>query len=301
VSDQPDPARTLPLVRPVTMIGNPVEENPIDLLFNRFYEHLEVPLHFLKSHVDGPEQLGECLRGAGALGFSYVCITVPYKEAIIEHLDEIASESRGIGAINFVDFVGDDRRTVGVNTDGPALAGSIEIKAEIEGARICILGAGGAARGVGAELARRGARSIALGAIELRQGEAVAEMLRGFGSEGSGFESSVLDWQGELTIPEGTDIVINATPVGAAPELDELALDWDSLAHARVAVDVITGPRCTGFLARADGLGLTTVDGIDMLVDIVHVDLGRRDFDVAREEIDDYARELTGEPVATRS
>ncbi|MGI9556582.1 MAG: shikimate dehydrogenase family protein [Solirubrobacterales bacterium] len=278
------------------MIGNPVEENPIDLLFNRFYERYEIPLHFMKIRVDRPEKLGDALRGARDLGFAFSGITVPYKTSVEEHLDEVDPGSRGIGAINFVEFVGEERRMVGRNTDGEALATSIELKAPIAGQRICILGAGGAARGVGAELARRGARSITVISLNPGRGEQVTEMLRGFGAEG--FEAAYVRWQGDAQIPDGTDMVINATPVGAAQGLDELDLDWDSLSAASVAVDVITGPRRTGFMTRAHDLGLTTVDGVDMLIDIVHVDMQHRDIDVAREDVAEYARELAGAPVS---
>ncbi len=281
------------------MIGNPVEENPIDLLFSHFYERFEVPVRFIKVHLVSAEALGECLRGAQAMGYAYVGITVPYKTVVAEHLDEIDPRSRGIGAINLVEFLGEDRRMVGRNTDGEALARAIGLNAEIAGSRICILGAGGAARGIGAELARQGARSITITAMDPAQGEPVAGMVRGFG--GDVFEGLFLHWSEAVAIPDGTDIVINATPVGSAPALDELDLEWDSLSRAGVAVDVITGPRRTAFTVRAHEMGLLTVDGVDMLVAIVHSDLRERGIDIGWREVEGYARELTGEPASADS
>ena len=296
MGSQQDRSHVRPLVRVGAMVGSPVEENPIDLLFNRCYEQAGVPVHFMKFHVERAEHLGDCVRGARALGFAFMGVTVPYKRAVIPHLDEIAPDSRGIGAINVVEFVGDDRRGVGHNTDGSALATSIEQVTTIAGRRICVLGAGGAARGVGAELARRGARSIAVAARDPAEGEPVAEMIRGRGPDG--FEATFVPWGEVLSVPDGTEVVVNATPVGAAPQLGELALDWASLGRAGVAVDVVTGPRQTGFLQRAHDMGLITVDGVDMLVDIVHGTLQTMGADLGRDEVDEHARALAGDPVA---
>ncbi|MBN8712272.1 MAG: hypothetical protein J0I10_23100 [Verrucomicrobia bacterium] len=106
-----------------------------------------------------------------------------------------------------------------------------------------------------------------------------------------------MPWSGPLQIPDGTDIVLNATSVGAFPEQGELNLDWSTLNKAAMAVDVITGPRTTPFLRRAHELGLLTVDGVDMLVDIVHVALAGFGVTAAREAIDAYACELSGPPL----
>lgn len=165
----------------------------------------------------------------------------------------------------------------------------------IEGRRFLILGAGGAARGIGAEIARQGARSITIAARNPSQGRDVAEALSRFGT--SAFTTDSLHWNGPLPIPDGTEIVLNATPVGDYPEERELDLDWTSLAKATMAVDVITGPRNTRFLKKAHSLNLLTVDGVDMLVDIVQVGLAGFGVIVPREDIDAYARELSGPPI----
>lgn len=290
--DQLDPLGLFPLVRILPMVGNPVEENPIDLLFNRFFDREGAPYRLIKFRVESKEDLGACVEGARKMGFAGLAFTVPYKVAILPHCDEIAGPSQGIGAINFITFEGPERRAVGKNTDGLAICSAIRQKTTIEGRRFLILGAGGAARGIGAEIARQGAASITVAARNPSQGRSVAETIRGFGSPT--FASGFLHWDGPLSIPDGTEIVLNATPVGDYPEEKELDLDWSSLARATMAVDVITGPRNTCFLKKAHSLNLLTVDGIDMLVDIVQVGLAGLGFAVPREEIDAYAREVSG-------
>jgi len=293
--DQPDPRGLFPLVRILPMIGNPVEENPIDLLFNRFFDQAGAPYRFIKFPVGSPEDLGICVEGARKMGFAGMAFTVPYKMAIVPHCDEIAASSQGVGAINFITFEGPEKKAVGKNTDGVAICSAIRQKMTIEGRRFLILGAGGAARGIGAEIARQGAASLTIAARDPSKGRPVTEALRQFGTPG--FTSDFLPWNGPFSLPEGTDIVLNATPVGSFPAEEELHLDWPSLARAAMAVDVVTGPRNTRFLHKAHSLNLLTVDGIDMLIDIVHVGLAGFGVTVPREEIDAYARQLSGPPL----
>ena len=293
--DQPDACGLFPLVRILPMVGNPVEENPIDLLFNRFFEQEGAPYRFLKIRVERAEDLGVCVEGARKMGFAGFAITVPYKMAIVPHCDEILESSQGVGAVNFITFEGPERRAVGRNTDGLAICNSIRQQMEIAGRRFLILGAGGAARGIGAEIARQGSASITIAARDVAKGQPVAEALRRFGT--AGFAADVLPWNGPLQIPDGTDIVLNATPVGAFPDEGTLDLDWSTLNKAAMAVDVITGPRTTPFLRQAHALGLLTVDGVDMLVDIVHVALAGFGVTVPREAIEAYACELSGPPL----
>jgi len=294
--DQPDSAGLFPLVRILPMLGNPVEENPIDLLFNRFFEQEGAPYRLIKFRVESPDDLGSCLEGARKMGFAALAFTVPYKMAIVPHCDDIDEQSKGIGAINFITFEGPERRAVGKNTDGIAICSAIRRKMAIEGKRVLILGAGGAARGIGAEIARQGAASITLAARDPAKGTPVAEVFRRFGDRT--FTSAFLHWKGSLCIPDGTDVVLNATSAGAFPEEGELDLNWSSLAQAKMAVDVITGPRNTPFLRKAHSMNLLTVDGVDMLVDIVQVGLSGFGVTVPREKIDAYARELSGEPLS---
>ncbi|MBN8712273.1 MAG: hypothetical protein J0I10_23105 [Verrucomicrobia bacterium] len=116
--DQTDACGLFPLVRILPMVGNPVEENPIDLLFNRFFELEGTPLRFLKIRVERAEDLGVCLEGARKMGFAGFAITVPYKMAIVPHCDEILESSQGVGAVNFVTFEGPERRAVGKTRTG---------------------------------------------------------------------------------------------------------------------------------------------------------------------------------------
>ncbi|MEM9516578.1 MAG: shikimate dehydrogenase [Actinomycetota bacterium] len=293
--DRPDENGLYPLVRVAAMAGNPVEENPLDLLFNRFLERGQVPLRQLKFHVERAEDLRDCLEGARKMGFVGFGVTVPYKTHMPALCDEIVADSADIGAINNVIFEGPERRAVGRNTDGVAALAGLQRVTDVRGARVAILGAGGVARGIGAALVDAGVGAITIAARRSEQGEDVAMMLAARSAE---VDTTFEPWHGTLRLASTHDIVINATPVGSAPDVGVLDFDWDSIGDARVAVDVVTGPRTTPFIERAHQRGMRTIDGVDMLVDIVHINIGLFGVDVSRNDIDAYARELSGPPIA---
>ncbi len=71
-----------------------------------------------------------------------------------------------------------------------------------------------------------------------------------------------------MSVPEGTTLLMNATHLGCAPELEPVPVRWDTVDPACVAVDVITNPRLTPFLATARERGCPVVDGVEMLVQL---------------------------------
>jgi shikimate dehydrogenase len=77
-----------------------------------------------------------------------------------------------------------------------------------------------------------------------------------------------LSWAAPLQVPAGTDLLMNATHLGCAPELEPVPVDWASVEPGCIAVDVITNPRITPFLAAAREHGCPVVDGVEMLVQL---------------------------------
>ncbi len=83
------------------MLGHPVVENPIDLMFDAVYAHYGLPWQFWKCDV-AAQDLPAAIAGTRALGFRGYGITVPYKIAAIPHLDAVDEDVRVIGAANYV-------------------------------------------------------------------------------------------------------------------------------------------------------------------------------------------------------
>lgn len=196
------------------------------------------------------------------MGFSGFCITVPYKIDSIPNLDEVDEDVSVIGAANYVTF--ENGCMVGHNNDGKGVVKAIRKVTPIAGKRVAMLGAGGAGRAMAVEIARAGAAHLTVITRRESQGVEVANLVQ----RATGVPSQWLLWEGRIAIPTGTQILLNATHLGALPELEPVPVDWNTVAATTTVVDVITNPRLTPFLETAFGKGYTVVDGVEMLVQL---------------------------------
>ena len=244
------------------MLGHPVAENPIDRMFDAVYAHYGLPWQFWKSDVADERDLALAVAALAPLGYRGVGITVPYKVAVIPMLDEIDDDVRAIGAANYLTI--EQGRLIGHNNDGKGVVAAIEKVAPLRGQRVVMLGAGGAGRAMAMEIAWAGAEHLTLVTRRESQGTEVARRV----AEAAGIPCQWQQWGNPVRVPEGTTLLMNATHLGCAPELEPVPVQWDSVDPACVAVDVITNPRITPFLATARHHGCRVVDGVEMLVQL---------------------------------
>ena len=244
------------------MFGNPVAENPIDLMFDAVYKHYGLNWQFWKMNINSSLEIPAAIAGAKAMGFAGFCITVPYKIEVIATLDSFDDDVRVIGATNYVTF--EDGRMVGHNNDGKGVVKAIEKVTSIAGKRAVMLGAGGAGRAMAVEIARAGVSHLTIITRRESQGVEVANMVQ----RATGVPTEWLSWTGNIALPEGTQILLNATHLGALPERESVPIDWNTLSADATVVDVITNPRITPFLETARERGCSVVDGVDMLVQL---------------------------------
>ena len=244
------------------MLGHPVAENPIDRMFDAVYAHYGLPWQFWKSDVADERDLALAVAALAPLGYRGVGITVPYKVAVIPMLDEIDDDVRAIGAANYLTI--EQGRLIGHNNDGKGVVAAIEKVAPLRGQRVVMLGAGGAGRAMAMEIAWAGAEHLTLVTRRESQGTEVARRV----AEAAGIPCQWQQWGNPVRVPEGTTLLMNATHLGCAPELEPVPVQWDSVDPACVVVDVITNPRITPFLATARHHGCRVVDGVEMLVQL---------------------------------
>ena len=194
----------------------------------------------------------------GWIGFN---CSLPHKQSVVKHLDELGKSASLIGAVNCVVRRAD--RLIGENTDGQGFLTSLRTVANPQGTKVTILGAGGAARAIAIELALAGAAQIT---IVNRNRERAEELARTVNASTSTTARPV-QWTGAYEIPPETDILVNATSVGLAPRVDErLDLAMDTLGSHLVVCDVIMNPPQTNLLRTAASHGATVLDGRGMLV-----------------------------------
>jgi 3-dehydroquinate dehydratase / shikimate dehydrogenase len=186
-------------------------------------------------------------RGLEFHGFS---VTMPFKRAIIRHLDWLDPLARQIGACNTVAL--QHGKWMGWNTDAAAVIEVLTKRLRLAGSRILVLGAGGAARAAAYALRAEGAQ-ILLAARREGSAKKLARIV----------SAQAIPWGAA----DGLDVdaVINATPLGMAPHTDAVPIDLARL-RVRVVFDMVYYPLETRLLAEARGRGLTTISGLEMLV-----------------------------------
>ena len=148
----------------LAIIGEPIEHSLTPTIQNAAWQHLR------ESESDGdfvsvafrvaPENLERAVRGAQALGFLGLMVTIPHKQSVLALCDELDQSAQLIGAANLLQFRGDGK-IIGHSSDGWAAIKSLgEQRVVVSGKRVCILGGGGAARSLALTFAIEGARDI---------------------------------------------------------------------------------------------------------------------------------------------
>jgi shikimate dehydrogenase len=238
----------------------PAAENPTVAMVEVAYRHHGLDARYLNCEVS-PAALGDAVRGARAMGWVGFNCSLPHKVAVVEHLDGLADSAAVIGAVNCV--VRRDGRFIGENTDGQGFLTALRTVADPAGKSLVVFGAGGAARAIAVESALAGATTITIVNRDETRGAELVALL----NERTPAHAELVVWDGAYSVPDGIDIVVNATSVGLFPDLDaRLALELDSLQPEMVVADVIPNPPRTRLIRDAETRGCTVLDGLGMLV-----------------------------------
>ncbi|MBR0261456.1 MAG: shikimate dehydrogenase [Selenomonadaceae bacterium] len=201
----------------------------------------------------------EALKG---LDFRGVNVTIPHKTIISKYLDAIDADALVIGAVNTV--VNDGGMLTGYNTD---VAGFLSALAEAnflpEDCHAVVLGAGGAARAILWGLCKKRAEYITIGARNPQKAQALANDFLSYGNVES------FDWNSDefKEMLQTADILINTTPLGMFPEIDDMPpVDLKLLPEGALVYDIIYNPAETKLLKTAKELGYPTLNGVSMLL-----------------------------------
>src|SRR2546430_6039674 len=142
--------------RAVALLGHPVAHSLSPRMQNAAFAARALDWVYVACDVD-PDALPAAVAGLRALGFAGANLTIPHKGAAAGLCDELDDLARASGAVNTL-VLRDGGRIVGANTDGPAVASAVDA----DGARVLVLGRGGAARAVASALEEAGAASVRL-------------------------------------------------------------------------------------------------------------------------------------------
>jgi len=243
----------------VAVFGQPVAGNPTQYIMEKAFVKAGLDWRYLTLEV-APKDLGDAVRGLRALGFRGCNLTIPHKVEVVQYLDRTSEAAGLMGAVNCVNRVGDE--LVGENTDGKGFVQSLRGATDPSGKSVVLLGAGGAARAIGVEVGLAGARQITVVNRDPSRGGELAELLNGRVRVPTTF----VPWQGDYEVPEGTDVLINATSIGLGDAQARVPVAVGSLQPGLVVADVIFNPPETRLMRDARSRGCTALDGLGMLV-----------------------------------
>ncbi|MEX0696232.1 MAG: shikimate dehydrogenase [Dongiaceae bacterium] len=224
------------------------------------YRHHGLDVRYFNCEVP-PDRLGDAVRGARAMGWIGFHCSLPHKVSVVAHVDGLGESAALIGAVNCAVRRGD--QFIGENTDGKGFLKSLRQAIDPRGKRVLLFGAGGAARAIGVELALAGAAGITVVNRDRARGAQLVDLLNSRTSTAAAF----VEWDHMIAIPDGVDIVVNATSIGLSPDLaGRLDVDPATLHPGMVVADVIPNPPRTGFIRDAEARGCVAIDGFGMLV-----------------------------------
>jgi len=210
-----------------------------------------------------PAKVGDAVRGLPALGFLGANVTIPHKQAVMEHLDEILPAAEGIGAVNTIIVDQESGKLSGTNTDADGAWEALleETNTNAKGKNVVVLGAGGAGRAVawGAG-ARKAKRVLIVNRTRSKAEDLAADMQRQHPK--TEFVAVCADDQDAFAT---TDIVMQTTSLGMK-DGDALPLDPKFLPESAVGLEAVYAPEMTAWRAGCIERGMTIIDGFSMLV-----------------------------------
>jgi shikimate dehydrogenase len=236
------------------VIGYPLTHTLSPPIHNAAFRRLGIDCVYLAAPV-APEHLGEAIAGLRALGALGANVTMPHKEAVIAHLDDVSGDARAVGAVNTIQALD---KLIGHNTDVDGFRELLvsDIGYDARGARAVVLGAGGAARAVVCALDQMGAARIA---IVARRAEAAGQLSLLAGASAA----EAHPWEEAAALCSAADVVVNATPLGTG---GGDPVPGATFRRGQVVVDLVYDPPATELVRRARAAGADAWGGLGMLI-----------------------------------
>jgi 3-dehydroquinate dehydratase/shikimate dehydrogenase len=228
------------------VVGRPVTHSASPAMHNAAYETLGIDAAYVPFEA---ADFDDFQRLADVLGVEGASVTAPFKREAFTVCRTLDEDARRLGVVNTL------RRDPGGlwsgrNTDVAGFMAPLHAR-DLQGRRVALLGAGGAARAVAQALSDQGA----LVTVYARREEAAGEVA---GLVGGDF--------GRLPPPAGSwDVLVNATPVGTAPDVDSSPMSGRPL-DGTLVYDLVYNPTETRLVREARAAGLDAIGGLDMLV-----------------------------------
>ncbi len=245
------------------VVGNPLDHTLSPAMHNAAYEHLGLDWVYVPLQVSDEIGLRRLLAATTSLPFVGFSVTMPFKQAVLELCDEVATAASMAGAVNTVHCR--DGELVGYNTDGRGLLESLEEEAafSVAGKDVVLLGSGGAAGAAFVALILAHAASVT---VVSRNSQSAEQLLSRMDVHRGDVATAWVDFDAARQVVEGAALIINATPLGMKPE-DPSPLSAGWVGPGQVVYDMVYGTlEPTALVRESRSAGAVAVDGLGMLV-----------------------------------
>ncbi len=246
------------------ILGESVENSLSPIIHNAAFIFMEANSVYLPFHISSGG-LKDALRGLSEIGVKGFNVTIPFKEKIMPYLDRISKEAHKIGSVNTVKL--EEGSYVGYNTDHMGFIESLRRKGFDPNRKRCtIIGAGGAARSSIYQLILNGADTILIVNRNFGNAEKVTEDFERKMKFDSKLMPMGLDQKNVEKMIMGTDLVVNATPVGMKGYEPQFNMMNRWFRQGMITFDMVYGPGKTPFVEASISNGCVSIDGLEMLI-----------------------------------
>ena len=240
------------------IIGDPVEHSLSPAMHNAAYKALGIDDQFVftAAHVK-VEDIEHVVTAVRVMGIRGLTCTIPHKMEVLPYLDTIDPIAKKIGAVNTV--VNENGVLTGYNTDWlgtitPLQQALSARNQNLDGKKVALIGAGGAARAMAYGVVTGGATI----SIFNRTLENATELANEVGGEAHSID--------QLELVRCADIVINSTPMGMGEQIDNTPVPKKYISKNQIVFDAVYAPRETRLLREAAEQGAQCVYGWEMLL-----------------------------------
>ena len=228
-------------------LGHSYSKEIHELLFKR--ENIEAKYELIEKNIENLPEVLESIREGKYNGIN---VTIPYKVEIMQYLDEISDIAKKIGAVNTVTCK--NGKLIGENTDYFGFLKTLKMnEIEIEDAKVLILGTGGAAKAIYNVLVDEGSSKIFLATLSQNKKLSLRQQDRTI-------------HYGEIKNLRDVDIIVNCTPLGMFPVIDNCPLNESNLIDCKYLIDIIYNPKETLLIKKYKAKGTKTINGLTMLI-----------------------------------
>jgi 3-dehydroquinate dehydratase/shikimate dehydrogenase len=228
--------------------GNPIGHSLSPLMHNTAFRREIVNAVMLPLK---PRSLDDLLTIVRDLPLAGVAVTMPFKEEVLPHLANMDPLTAKIGACNTL-RTGADGKLYGFNTDVAGVLRPLEKRLKLKGARVAVLGAGGAARAAVFGLVAQGAEVFVVN----RTHDKAVSLAR---------QAKAKSLKHELFAKQKFDVLINSTPCGQKGMKQTLPIAENEL-NANLVFDMVYNPIETPLLKLAHARGAHVISGLEMFV-----------------------------------